>query len=160
MKDAQLSKFEVEKGDIVIMGSDGLSDNLVSPLPSSHTFDKPRPHRTDGSELLHRLATQFETEILDVLSTFSSPSSRNRFHSPDPSDHPSASPSSSSSSSQVKIAFTPQRVAESLCLAANSASRDIEGYSPFMGKAVDRGYSFVGGKQDDISVLVALIDGI
>lgn len=29
MKDAQLSKFEVEKGDIVIMGSDGLSDNLV-----------------------------------------------------------------------------------------------------------------------------------
>ena len=101
---------------------------------------------------------QFETEILDVLSTFSSPSSRNRFHSPDPSDYPSSSPSSTSS--QVKIAFTPQRVAESLCLAANSASRDIEGYSPFMGKAVDRGYSFVGGKQDDISVLVALIDGI
>jgi protein phosphatase PTC7 len=32
MKDAQLSKFEVEKGDIVIMGSDGLSDNLVSSL--------------------------------------------------------------------------------------------------------------------------------
>ena len=35
MKDAQLSKFEVEKGDIVIMGSDGLSDNLVSPPPPS-----------------------------------------------------------------------------------------------------------------------------
>lgn len=36
----------------------------------------------------------------------------------------------------------------------------MEGASPFMYKAIDRGYSFVGGKQDDISVVVALVDEI
>ena len=49
MKDAQLSKFEVEKGDIVIMGSDGLSDNLVRP-------PRPRPRipstNRDPTELM------------------------------------------------------------------------------------------------------------
>lgn len=30
MKDAQSFSVTVEKGDIVVMGSDGLSDNLVS----------------------------------------------------------------------------------------------------------------------------------
>jgi hypothetical protein len=29
-----------------------------------------------------------------------------------------------------------------------------------MYKAIDRGYSFAGGKQDDISVVVALVDAI
>lgn len=100
---------------------------------------------------------QFDEEILDVLSTFSSPSTRNHFMTPDPDiDHTPKS----RTSNPVKIAFTPQRVSEALCLAANSASRDIEAMSPFMYKAIDRGYSFAGGKQDDISVVVALVDAI
>lgn len=41
MKDAQLFSVDVEKGDIVVMGSDGLSDNLVSSHPQPDRFSSP-----------------------------------------------------------------------------------------------------------------------
>ena len=52
MKDAQLSKFEVEKGDIVIMGSDGLSDNLVC-LLTQGSFSKADPAQLMNLDLCY-----------------------------------------------------------------------------------------------------------
>ncbi len=54
-------------------------------------------------------------------------------------------------------AFSPQGVSEALCRAAKSASEEPGSPSPFMCKALDEGIDFLGGKKDDISVLVAVV---
>ncbi|KAK8844567.1 hypothetical protein IAR55_006414 [Kwoniella newhampshirensis] len=106
MKDAMRFDVGVKKGDIVIVGSDGLMDNL------------------------------FDEDILDTLAQYASPS-----HIP-----PNAFPS-----------FSPQHVSEALCRRARSVSELVTATTPFMCKAIEEGIDFVGGKKDDISVLVGVI---
>ncbi|WWD22884.1 hypothetical protein CI109_107379 [Kwoniella shandongensis] len=104
MKDAMRFDVGVKKGDIVIVGSDGLMDNL------------------------------FDEDILDTLAQFSSPSSSSSFPP-----------------------FSPQHVSEALCRRARSVSELVTATTPFMCKAIEEGIDFVGGKKDDISVLVGVI---
>lgn len=95
MKDAKQYNVGVENGDIVIVGSDGLMDNL------------------------------FEDEIIDTLSAIDT--------------------------------VDPQKVSEALCRAARDKSEDIASETPFMLRAAAEGIDFVGGKKDDISVIVGVI---
>ncbi|KAL1408900.1 hypothetical protein Q8F55_005714 [Vanrija albida] len=104
MKDAKRYDFTVEKEDVVIVGSDGLMDNL------------------------------FDEDILETLQEFSSPS------------QPSSLPP-----------FSPQVVSEELCNRARAVSEQTTATTPFMIRAIEEGIDFVGGKRDDISVLVGVI---
>ncbi len=136
MKDAELFTIKVEKHDIVVMSSDGLVDNLVSRAS------------TVAAVTILILSLQFDEDILDVLATFAPPSA------------PSSTISSDSSRPATPAGlpqFSPQKVSEALVHAAHAASEEAGTASPFMCRAIEEGIDFVGGKRDDISVLVAVV---
>ncbi|ORX34915.1 phosphatase 2C-like domain-containing protein [Kockovaella imperatae] len=117
MKDAKRYDIPVRKGDVVVVGSDGLMDNL------------------------------FDEDILDTLAQFASPVSG-----------PEPGPSSSRPTTPGGLPpFSPQKVSEALCKRARAVSEETSATSPFMVKAIEEGIDFVGGKKDDISVLVGVI---
>lgn len=130
MKDAELSRYNVKRGDIVVMCTDGLVDNLVSLPPA------PRAQSCPADRL-----GQFDEDILEVIATFAPPLSA----SPTPSLDANLPP------------FSPRKVSEALCRAAQVASEETAGASPFMCRAIEEGIDFLGGKKDDISVLVAVV---
>ena len=51
----------------------------------------------------------------------------------------------------------PQALSEALCKSAQEASEETGSASPFMCRAIEEGLDFMGGKKDDISVLVAVV---
>lgn len=51
----------------------------------------------------------------------------------------------------------PHTLSEALCKAAQDASEETGSASPFMCRAIEEGLDFMGGKKDDISVLVAVV---
>jgi hypothetical protein len=58
----------------------------------------------------------------------------------------------------VSRPFTPQMISESLCLKARTVVEDQQAVtSPFSQRANEEGIHYVGGKNDDISVLVAIV---
>ncbi|WVQ85132.1 hypothetical protein IAT38_007297 [Cryptococcus sp. DSM 104549] len=113
MKDAMRYDVGVKKGDVVVLGSDGLMDNL------------------------------FDEDILDTLSQF----------------QPSSSSASSSSNplGPASLPFSPQRASDALCRRARAISELVTATTPFMCAAIEEGMDFVGGKKDDISVLVGVV---
>ena len=132
MKDARRYDVDVGRGDIVVVGSDGLMDNLVR----SFALD------LCGSPADQR---QFDEEILDILNGFAPPSSASlNIHSQPPTP-PASRPSSPTSSLP---AFSPQKVSEALCKRARAVSEQITATTPFMERAIDEGIDFVGGKKD------------
>ena len=148
MKDAERSEVPVERDDVVVVGSDGLMDNLVS---GSHKAGSWRPSRST-----HR---QYDSDVLDTLSQFGPWS---------PRTPPSSRPPSPSKSNLPR--FDPQEVAEALCARARGVSKQTNIRTPFMDRAVADGMDFSGGKKDgelilcralahpsDISVLVGVI---
>ncbi|KEI41735.1 uncharacterized protein L969DRAFT_44596 [Mixia osmundae IAM 14324] len=56
------------------------------------------------------------------------------------------------------LRFSPQAVSEALCSRAKAVSEDQRAVSsPFQQRAMEEGIHYVGGKNDDISVLVAVV---
>ncbi|WWC57761.1 uncharacterized protein I303_100296 [Kwoniella dejecticola CBS 10117] len=130
MKDAQRYDVGVKKGDVVILGSDGLMDNL------------------------------FDEEILEIVLQFTSSSSSSSDSTSDQAQlptPPSTPPSEVESRASISLPFSPQQVSEALCKKARSISELVTATTPFMCKAIEEGIDFVGGKKDDISVLVGVI---
>ncbi|WVQ76915.1 hypothetical protein IAR50_006594 [Cryptococcus sp. DSM 104548] len=101
MKDAMRFDVPVKKGDIVVVGSDGLMDNM------------------------------FDEDILETLSELR------------PSPH--------------QTTFSPQSAASALCSRARQISQQTSTTTPFMCAAIEEGIDFVGGKKDDISVVVGVV---
>ncbi|CAO3613657.1 unnamed protein product [Cunninghamella blakesleeana] len=105
---ADVFNVKVEKGDIIIMATDGLFDNV------------------------------FDRDILDLIqqNTLSSSSLRHRYNT-----------------------VQPQLIANTLATHAKNISesnRSVD--TPFQKRAVNEGIPFYGGKADDISILVAVVD--
>nr|KIR47371.1 hypothetical protein I312_03132 [Cryptococcus bacillisporus CA1280] len=126
MKDAMRFDVPVKKGDIVIVASDGLMDNM------------------------------FDEDILEVLSQLSPPPS------PSPSPPPPHPPSSTHTHSHIHthahtLTLNPQKASEALCTRARQISETTTTTTPFMCAAIEEGIDFVGGKKDDISVLVGVV---
>ncbi|KAA1083622.1 hypothetical protein PGT21_001622 [Puccinia graminis f. sp. tritici] len=114
-RDAQRYNIKVQKDDIVILGSDGLADNL------------------------------FDEDILEEVLKFTTISKEDSLN---PGDGRAA----------VSRSFTPQMISESLCLKARTVVEDQQAVtSPFSQRANEEGIHYVGGKNDDISVLVAIV---
>ncbi|EIW73408.1 hypothetical protein TREMEDRAFT_73064 [Tremella mesenterica DSM 1558] len=122
MKDAKRYDVGVDRGDVVILASDGLTDNL------------------------------FDDEILEVLSEFAPPL-QNLPHFINLHTPPSTPPTTSNSLPP----FSPQKVSEALAQRARNVSGQTTANTPFMHRAKEEGIDFVGGKRDDISVIVGVI---
>jgi hypothetical protein len=122
----------------------------------------------------------FDEDILEEVLRFAQfsprpPATPSRPSSPSgvPPTPPTASSSSSSSSSSSPSSaaaakpstpsfslhrFSPQAVSEALCSRAKAVTEDeMAVTSPFQQRAMEEGIHYVGGKNDDISVLVAVV---
>jgi serine/threonine protein phosphatase PrpC len=117
-RDAGRWSVRVEAGDIIVVGSDGLMDNL------------------------------FDEDIVEEVLRFV----------PMKSD---ASQGGGEQQQFLKVdssTFSPQLVSEALCSRAKAISEDSRAISsPFQQRAMEEGLHYVGGKHDDISVLVCLV---
>ncbi|WVQ94097.1 hypothetical protein IAU59_001175 [Kwoniella sp. CBS 9459] len=133
MKDAMRYDIGVKKGDVVVLGSDGLMDNL------------------------------FDEDILEIVAQFTSPESSSApassTRSPSPASSYPTPPSTPPSQAQAQAypPFNPQHISDALCRKARSVSELVTATTPFMCKAIEEGIDFVGGKKDDISVVVGVI---
>ncbi|KAL3677388.1 hypothetical protein R1sor_027336 [Riccia sorocarpa] len=94
---AEVYRVPAEKGDVVILGSDGLYDNL------------------------------FEKEILAIVSKL------------------------------LQSGAEPETLARELASAAHKVGATQDGLSPFAKEAQSEGYSYSGGKMDDITCVVAFV---
>ncbi|KAG2226211.1 hypothetical protein INT45_003356 [Circinella minor] len=112
-KDAQTFDIKVEKGDVIVLGTDGLFDNL---------FDK---------------------EILSIVRAHV-----NAYTIPGSGQRPPR-----------LLNFNPQKLSDALAARARSVSEDRRNMdSPFQTQAINEGYFHQGGKSDDISVVVAIVN--
>lgn len=111
-RDAQTFNIKVQKGDVIVVGSDGLFDNL---------FDK---------------------EILAIVNA-----------------HVNACTIPASGQRPARLLnFQPQKLADALANRAKTVSEDRRNIdSPFQSRAIHEGFYYQGGKADDISVIVAVI---
>lgn len=124
-RDAGRWAVKVQKGDIIIVGSDGLVDNL---------FDE------DIVEEVHKFAPPPASHGTDVDAGFPAANTEDEAEYKLPHD------------------FSPQLVSEALCSRAKAVSEDSRAVSsPFQQRAMEEGLHYVGGKHDDISVVVAVV---
>ncbi|KAH8919412.1 protein serine/threonine phosphatase 2C [Atractiella rhizophila] len=88
----------------------------------------------------------FDDDILDEVLRFSSPTSAS---------------SSTSAAGQLKLRpFSPRALSEALCSRAKAVSEDqLAVTSPFQQKAMEEGMYYVGGKKDDITTVICLVQG-
>ncbi|GAC98934.1 hypothetical protein PHSY_006531 [Pseudozyma hubeiensis SY62] len=129
-RDAGRWAVKVQKGDIIIVGSDGLVDNL------------------------------FDEDIVEEVLKFAPPPSSLQ---PIPEDDTvSLEDGNRAIDGQDEYRlpddFCPQLVSEALCSRAKAVSEDSRAVSsPFQQRAMEEGLHYVGGKHDDISVVVAVV---
>lgn len=130
-KDAQSYSVPVQRGDVIIMGSDGLFDNLfdsdieeeVSKWSPSWAWDQ---------------IPKIPEEILSLSSAAST------LRNCSPNYHSSLRPGDLS-----------HALATRACQVSQQTSEKQE--TPFKEKAISEGFKFKGGKRDDITVLVAVV---
>jgi serine/threonine protein phosphatase PrpC len=130
-KDGQKFNIKVQKNDVVILSSDGLVDNL---------FDE---------DILEEVLRQ-QDDALDPSSTTSSSSMG--------SSEQHASDGSNGANARRAPPLSAEKLSKALCSRAKAVSEDQRAVSsPFQQRANEEGIHFVGGKHDDITVLVAII---
>lgn len=148
-RDAGRWTIKVQKGDIIILGSDGLVDNLFDEDIVEEVLKFAPPPPQPASSTSDDLGAGSATDS-DVGSETSSI---------DASEYSNDTASSSDSTAYtLPPDFSPQLVSEALCSRAKAVSEDSRAISsPFQQRAMEEGLHYVGGKHDDISVLVAVV---
>lgn len=160
--------IRVEKGDIIIVASDGLVDNLFDddileevqrfappPQANGDTGSKGQDMETEDYHLPPDLRRDSGIDLAAMANGLGPEPARSHDDShladygrPSPSPNPAYPPP----------AFSPQLLSEALCSRAKAISQDSKAViSPFQQKATEEGLHYVGGKHDDISVLVAVV---
>ena len=132
----------MQKGDIVILSSDGLIDNLyeIDILEEVLKFSHPSydPLAADHDP--------FHPEAASYASTASSSSASPSSLDSDSSAEETAS--SMAADAVTGVAFNPQRLSEALCSRAKAVMMDpFVVASPFADRATDEGFYFSGGKK-------------
>lgn len=151
--------IRVEKGDIIIVASDGLVDNLFdddileevqrfAPAPQPENYQEgssswSHDESYDSDHLPHDLRRDSGIDLAAMANGLG-PEPYHQSHRP--------------SSAYPPQSFSPQLLSEALCSRAKAISQDSKAIiSPFQQKATEEGLHYVGGKHDDISVLVAVV---
>lgn len=117
--------IQVQQGDVIILASDGLVDNL------------------------------FDDDILEEVQRFAPP-----LDDIEGGHENAAGTPAEDGDEWPPTDFSPQLLSEALCSRAKAVSQDSKAViSPFQQRATEEGLPYVGGKHDDISVLVAVVVG-
>lgn len=130
-KDACLEEFQVHEGDILVMASDGLFDNL---------FDSQIIEILEGYRLGQIPGRKFPVPLLQQY------------------PKPRAAGLGAVAGNQKTSRFDVNAVSQWLAKEALDVSCDPRARSPFESKASQEGILFQGGKPDDISVIVSIVE--
>ncbi|KAJ1915649.1 hypothetical protein H4219_004219 [Mycoemilia scoparia] len=173
--DAQIFRLKVRKGDIIIVGSDGLFDNLfdedileevnrlLPPVYRAEGGPKLKVHYSDDAARSHSLAESTAEGEDDVDG---GSSSRNTKFS-DAIDKKASAPAVAPDPHQARarLGFSlpqfhidPKAISDAIAYRAKYVSEESRYVSsPFQTRAIQEGLYYQGGKKDDISVVVAII---
>ncbi|CAH7687702.1 expressed protein [Phakopsora pachyrhizi] len=150
IRDAQRYKVKVQKDDVVILSSDGLVDNLFDEdiLEEVLKFTKPRNRLSlrsaSGTSEIKSLEEEGMRLKGDGVGSSSSSSNRGN-----------------ENGRTKMIGSVPELISKSLCIRAKTVIDDQQAItSPFAQRASEEGIHYVGGKNDDISVLVAIVGAL
>ncbi|KAE8221808.1 hypothetical protein CF319_g4890 [Tilletia indica] len=142
-RDAGRWSVKVEPGDVIIIGSDGLVDNL---------FDE------DILEEVLRFAPAPAAASASDSGSGSNQAGEQDVGADQDEVTAGGADEHAPFGNWLPADFSPQLVSEALCSRAKAVSEDSRAlYSPFQQRAVTEGLHYVGGKHDDISVLVAVV---
>lgn len=138
LKDLDLAekfKYDLLEGDIVLLASDGLWDNVYK----KHIESIVRKHvtRPEDAREMEELEGDFEEEVREQRGEVREKSIKTGLSVPN-----------------NKIGKAIKKIALELGTTAYIASRRSKGSSPFSKKARLEGWNMPGGKQDDITIIV------
>ncbi|KAJ2715627.1 hypothetical protein H4R19_001095 [Coemansia spiralis] len=141
--DAQVFRLKIQKGDVIIVGSDGVFDNLFDEdILEEVSLHLPPAMRAAGEPGL-----KYSTDSL-------------LYEPPPPS--PTAAPATSDGA-RPRIALPqfhidPRAISRAIAQRAKLVSEDARyTESPFQLRAMQEGLYYQGGKRDDIAVVVAVV---
>ncbi|KAJ1993298.1 hypothetical protein H4R33_000707 [Dimargaris cristalligena] len=166
-EDAQVFAFKVQRGDIILVGSDGLFDNLFDedileeiqryvPQPTTPATPSPPtlpPSADAPAGPVSRTLAFLKPSLLDA----------NRANPVLPAPAPtSESPSATAAGSLRRLDslshINPGLISEAIARRAKSVSEESRfTTSPFQNRAMQEGFYHQGGKPDDITVLIAVV---
>ncbi|PIA18922.1 protein serine/threonine phosphatase 2C [Coemansia reversa NRRL 1564] len=167
--DAQVFRLKIQKGDIIIVGSDGVFDNLFDEdileevchhLPSAMRADREPELKYSNDSLWYESQSSDKLAALsrasDVVAPAPASSSNVVAASPSPLSHEDADPSPVFSLPQFHI--DPVAISRAIAYRAKQVSQDSAyAESPFQMRAMQEGLYYQGGKRDDITVIVAVV---
>lgn len=152
---AVVSEIEVEDGDIVIMTTDGLPDNLWE-----HEILSTSLQLLNGPGSGNK-AQQKEKDLEDDSNDGNDDEVQlQQQHKPESHVHASgdnnatATADKSSAPLPQRNSGTMQLLADGLVSAAKAIATDPYAESPYMERGIDQGLAIAGGKLDDISIVV------
>ena len=128
-EDALRLRIRIEPGDLVLLGSDGLFDNL---------FDE---------DICAAVRSSLITNPIGQVTLGSVSNNNGKDSSPFIVKYQFATPT------RQKL----QALADELAKKAREASRDQNYHSPFAKRAIEQGIYAIGGKEDDITVVLAYV---
>ncbi|KAJ1786126.1 hypothetical protein LPJ59_005994, partial [Coemansia sp. RSA 2399] len=147
--DAQVFRLKIQKGDIIIVGSDGVFDNLFDEdILEEVSHHLPPVMRADGAPEL-----KYSSDSLWYESQGSSNSSSNLA---EPGDGTPAAVVAAPGFSLPQFHVDPKAISLAIAKRAKVVSEDARyTESPFQMRAMQEGLYYQGGKRDDITVVVA-----
>ncbi len=134
-------EFKVEDGDVIMLATDGIFDNMPDSLLVDEISEKvPKPRVRWPASGGRQSSYSSDSDS----SSMSSSSSTSSLDSADDPGH-------------AELAAGLQQCANSIALIARKLSQDPHFLSPFSQNARANGFSMSGGKEDDITVLLAAV---
>lgn len=146
---AETTSFVVREGDLIVVATDGLFDNMPTHLIENElNFFQKDLNNDDANE-----------EATNITNDSSGISSSSKISQSSSSSSSNSNNNNSSESLRVK-AHRLQQACNSLAFQARQLAMDCNHMSPFARKAQEHGIEdAVGGKPDDITLILALVTG-
>jgi serine/threonine protein phosphatase PrpC len=161
-EDALVRSVSVQEGDVVVMGSDGLFDNLFEAAIIREV--RAELHKIFPAATASGGTCQFQSKPTDASDddSFNDPSSYSRRHKEaEQQNEPLLMHGPQSQLLRAVAAVTVQdaiaRAAHRLADSALSTSQSRDADTPYARHWLEQGAEYPGGKQDDITVVIAVV---
>ncbi|KAJ1667733.1 hypothetical protein EV178_001201 [Coemansia sp. RSA 1646] len=161
--DAQVFRLKIQKGDIIIVGSDGVFDNLFDEdileevnhhLPPIMRADGQPELKYSSDSLWYESQQQSAAQKIDAMAK--SPVDSSLVVAPAPGASNVVAPTPKFSLPQFHV--DPKAISLAIAKRAKLVSEDARyTESPFQMRAIQEGLYYQGGKRDDITVIVAVV---
>ncbi|KAJ2799893.1 hypothetical protein H4R21_003390 [Coemansia helicoidea] len=150
--DAQVFRLKIQKGDVIIVGSDGVFDNLFDEdILEEVSLHLPPAMRAAGEPEL-----RYSTDSLWYEPPPPPPPPRPEAAAP--SEAPPAADGARPGLALPQFHIDPRAISRAIAQRAKLVSEDARyTESPFQLRAMQEGLYYQGGKRDDIAVVVAVV---